>query len=195
MSIKENIQNVALKLFLTKGYNVGVNEIIAQANTSKGAFYHHFKSKEQLFLESIDEYFFGFLDNLSFLDKPNMDFDQKILKLVKLVFTPMKKLKDIFKNGEQFNYLGVLAEYPNNDILRQKSREHLNLLLDKLQEIIEQSRQTGEIKSSVDKKILSFHISMLIDGSIVDALTIFDDIYRAEKECIKAVEQLLGLIK
>ena len=107
----------------------------------------------------------------------------------------MKKLKDIFKNGEQFNYLGVLAEYPKNDILRQKSREHLNLLINKLEEIIEQSRQAGEIKNSVDKKILSFHMSMLIDGSIVDALTIFNDIYKAEEECIKAIKQLIGLIK
>ncbi|MCG8307725.1 MAG: TetR/AcrR family transcriptional regulator [Cytophagales bacterium] len=195
MSSKENIQNVALKLFLTKGYNVGINEIIEQANTSKGAFYHHFKSKEQLFMETIDEYFFGFLDNLSFLDKPNLDFDEQILKLVKLVFTPVKKLKDIFKDGEQFNYLGVLSEYPKNDVLRQKSREHLNLFINKLQEIIEQSQQAGKIKGSIDKKVLSFHISMLIDGSIVDALTIFDNIYKAEKECIKAIKQLIGLIK
>ncbi len=195
MNSKENIQNVALKLFLTKGYNVGINEIIEQANTSKGAFYHHFKSKEQLFQETIDEYFFGFLDNLSFLDKPNLDFEEKILKLVKLVFTPVKKLKDVFKEGEQFNYLGVLSEYPKNDILRQKSQEHLNLFIKKLREIMEQSQQAGEIKGSIDTKILSSHISMLIDGSIVDTLTIFNDIYKAEEECIKAIEQLIRLIK
>ena len=41
----------AIKLFSSTGYNkASVDDICAQAGISKGAFYHHFKSKQELFL-------------------------------------------------------------------------------------------------------------------------------------------------
>jgi AcrR family transcriptional regulator len=45
----------AIKLFSTYGYNkASVNDICAEAGISKGAFYHHFKSKQALFLALLD---------------------------------------------------------------------------------------------------------------------------------------------
>jgi len=46
---KERILEAAGRLFHKQGYsNVGVNEIIKQADTAKASFYQHFKSKEAL---------------------------------------------------------------------------------------------------------------------------------------------------
>jgi TetR/AcrR family transcriptional repressor of nem operon len=43
---------VSLKLFSVKGYmSTSITDIIEAAGTSKGGFYNHFKSKEQLFRE------------------------------------------------------------------------------------------------------------------------------------------------
>ena len=51
---KENIRNAAEQLILQKGINAtSVNDICAAANASKGAFFHHFKSKDCLIQESI----------------------------------------------------------------------------------------------------------------------------------------------
>ena len=45
----------AVKLFSAKGYNIAsVDDICADAGISKGAFYHHFKSKQDLFLALLD---------------------------------------------------------------------------------------------------------------------------------------------
>ena len=45
------ILNTALELFSKNGYDAtSVAEICSQANISKGAFYHHFPSKQELFL-------------------------------------------------------------------------------------------------------------------------------------------------
>lgn len=53
---KRRILKVALELFNKKGFsNVTVDEIIEQAETSKGAFYNHFKSKHDIFLEKFKE--------------------------------------------------------------------------------------------------------------------------------------------
>jgi len=52
---RANIRRAAGKLILTKGLaNTTVNEIAAAAGVSKGTFYLHFKSKEDLILEYAD---------------------------------------------------------------------------------------------------------------------------------------------
>lgn len=50
MELKENIVHEAQKLFSLNGFlGTGINDIIAAAGTSKGGFYNHFTSKEDLF--------------------------------------------------------------------------------------------------------------------------------------------------
>ena len=50
MKNKDTIIHEAQKLFSLNGYlNTGINEIIEVAGTSKGGFYNHFASKEELF--------------------------------------------------------------------------------------------------------------------------------------------------
>lgn len=52
---RNHILNVSSKLFLQKSFKeVTMKEIVEQTGMSKGAFYHHFKSKEQLFMEVIN---------------------------------------------------------------------------------------------------------------------------------------------
>ena len=56
MNLRESIIHEAMKLFSLNGYlSTGVNDIIAAAHTSKGGFYNHFSSKEQLFLAVLAE--------------------------------------------------------------------------------------------------------------------------------------------
>lgn len=50
--LKETIIVESLKLFSVKGYmSTSITDIIDAAGTSKGGFYNHFKTKEQLFRE------------------------------------------------------------------------------------------------------------------------------------------------
>lgn len=52
--LKERILEESLKLFSVKGYmSTSVTDIIDAVGTSKGGFYNHFKSKEQLFREML----------------------------------------------------------------------------------------------------------------------------------------------
>lgn len=51
-TIRARILEAALDLFHQKGYNrVSVDEIVERAQTSKGGFYHNFKSKDALLYE------------------------------------------------------------------------------------------------------------------------------------------------
>jgi TetR/AcrR family transcriptional regulator, transcriptional repressor for nem operon len=52
--LKERIIEESLKLFSIKGYtSTSMTDIIEAVGTSKGGFYNHFKSKEQLFREML----------------------------------------------------------------------------------------------------------------------------------------------
>ncbi|MDL1909627.1 TetR/AcrR family transcriptional regulator [Chloroflexi bacterium CFX6] len=52
---RTKIMEAAIKLFSNRGYNAAsVDDICAEAGISKGAFYHHFKSKQELFLALLD---------------------------------------------------------------------------------------------------------------------------------------------
>jgi protoporphyrinogen oxidase/AcrR family transcriptional regulator len=49
---REFVLNTALHMFMERGYeNVSVDDIIAATNSSKGTFYHYFKSKEDMLSE------------------------------------------------------------------------------------------------------------------------------------------------
>jgi AcrR family transcriptional regulator len=52
---RTKIMESAIKLFSNQGFNkASVDDICAEAGISKGAFYHHFKSKQELFLALLD---------------------------------------------------------------------------------------------------------------------------------------------
>src|ERR1700694_4723717 len=49
---RDHVIQVALSMFIEKGFeNVSVDDIITATNTSKGAFYHYFNSKEDIAAE------------------------------------------------------------------------------------------------------------------------------------------------
>lgn len=60
---RARIMEAAIKLFSTRGFNeASVDDICEEAGISKGAFYHHFKSKQALFLALLDGWL-QFVDN------------------------------------------------------------------------------------------------------------------------------------
>jgi TetR/AcrR family transcriptional repressor of nem operon len=54
--LQERIIHESLRLFSLKGFqNTSVSDIMEAANTSKGGFYNHFSSKEDLFFKVLEE--------------------------------------------------------------------------------------------------------------------------------------------
>ena len=52
---RERILDAAVAVFARKGYHgAGVEDIVAASDTSKGAFYHYFESKQAIFLTLMD---------------------------------------------------------------------------------------------------------------------------------------------
>ncbi len=192
---KENIQNVALKLFLEKGYNVGINEIIEKANTSKGAFYHHYKSKEQLFVETIERFFFSCLDEFESIKTLNLPYEEKILKFVEEVFVPFKNIEKQLSKDKAVNFMSIFSEYPKKKVLLKNSKAFYKRFFDLLDHILITAVKEKAIRKDIDVHIISLHLVLLIDGAIGDSLLLFKNFEETEKKCLQAVKQLLYLLE
>lgn len=88
---KKFIIKTALKLFLQKGYKaVTMSELVQATGLSKGAFYHHFESKEQLF-KVIVSLFFN-LETIDYSDFPGDSLDEFYHRYVDSVAESMHQL-------------------------------------------------------------------------------------------------------
>ena len=57
MTTREKILDAALDVFAGKGYHrASVDDIVRASGTSKGAVYHHFATKQTVFLALVDEF-------------------------------------------------------------------------------------------------------------------------------------------
>ena len=83
MNLKDTIVHESLKLFSLNGFSsTSIQDILSAAKTSKGGFYNHFSSKEDLFHHVLDEARKIWRErNLRGLDEINEPID-KIIKLL-----------------------------------------------------------------------------------------------------------------
>lgn len=191
---KQKICNTALSLFLEQGYNVGINEIIEKSGTSKGAFYHHFKSKDELFTETIDHFFFRHVEVDMSVNASTKSFKEKILETVALAFIPFKQINKMLPEAGTSNYLKILSEYPDHRNLRENNVIYFNRFVQIIAEITQTAINDKTIKN-IDVQTFSWHVGLLIDGSIVNAILISNNVDEAELICKKSVEQMIDFVE
>jgi len=86
---REKIISIASDCFARIGYNqTDVEEICRKADLTKGAFYYHFSSKQDLFLKIMDQWINRLVDQTSF---STMDTDDilEIMKKIPEQFSPL----------------------------------------------------------------------------------------------------------
>lgn len=103
---KKLVLNAALELISSKGFqNVTVDEICAKCNVTKGAFYHHFSSKE------------------SILDQLHIDADKQIEEKIPEILKKPSSL-DLFS---ELSYLYAQMTVTRGvEIMKQKFRNNLD---------------------------------------------------------------------
>ncbi len=102
MSLRDNIIHESQKLFSLNGFlNTGINEIIQASGTSKGGFYNHFSSKEDLFFEVLAE--------------AQRIWREKVLDSVSEIDSPIQKIIQILRNYRD-RYLKDTENFPGGCI-------------------------------------------------------------------------------
>lgn len=146
---KEHILSVSFNLFLQKSFKeVTLKEIVEKTGMSKGAFYHYFTSKEQLFLELVNNVFSSTL-NVPY-DKFNREsLYQFYLDYIKYFQENLSLQSQNQEEGTRgFNYISLIFDaiklFPD---FQEKLQLTQQLQLDSWKEIIKVARENGEIES------------------------------------------------
>lgn len=102
METKEKILLIAYKLFVNNGYHhTSMQKLVEVSGLSKGAFYHHFKNKKDIYAQVIEHYFLSFYRTVDWekykaLEMTIKDIETKI-KYFYLSFLP--QILPITENG------------------------------------------------------------------------------------------------
>ena len=176
--MKKNILETAFQLFLKNGFaGVSTNEIIREANVTKGCFYHYFKSKEDLIYDVIVIYLYPYLEStikaLEEWKTEQKEFD--IFKSIHFCYTFMPKL--ITKTGEiipfreiQFLIYEGIKKYV---YLAKKSCDCSRQQRFLLKNLLDEGKKQGIISAKIDTDAYATTMMALKDGMI--ALHILDN--------------------
>lgn len=192
---KEHILKTAYLLFLQKSFKaVTMKEIVDKTQLSKGAFYHYFNSKEDVFEEVVNNYFLKFLeidyDHLSH-DSLHAFYKDYLETFFSDRSSFLKQLKDFGAFDESLNfYLLIFEAFRLMPDFKSKIRKEHERELKEWTNIIRIARENGEIRPEVSDKELAKLFIFSGDGlgmrrlmdndlnSIKEELTaIYDGIY------------------
>lgn len=163
---KEHILEVAFMLFLQNSYKgVTMNDIVKNSKISKGAFYHYFESKEQLFLEVLNHILIdSFAVDFSRLSYKSMyQFFHDFIDELKKIFTNTKKNTILSINDANFFFLIFegIRMFPEYRKSLFKYQEHeLNAWL----KIIKIAREKKEIRSTMTDEQIARSFIYISDG-------------------------------
>ncbi|PIC77085.1 TetR family transcriptional regulator [Sporosarcina sp. P19] len=160
---KKNLLEKGLELFHERGFdNVTVESIAKACNVSKGAFYVHFNSKYDVFLEKfkdIDEFYLSFIPSIP----DNLKASEKILLFYK---GQMTYLRDVL--GKDFIhtiYTSALALTIDDDhYLTDQNRQLYQIIRSYVEEGVERREFKQEL--SVDE--ISMLVTRCMRGTIYD---------------------------
>lgn len=195
---KEHILQTAFMLFMQKSYKaVTMKEIVGKTDLSKGAFYHYFSSKEQVFEEVVNQHFMKLMD-ISF-EKFNRDslkaFYQDILQGHE---DHMKMLCELQVEDEAETHLNFFAFiFEALKILpdfKQKIIRHHEMELEVWTEVIAHAKEQGEIESTLSDKDIAKLFIYAADGAGLQRIIMRDD-NRSTKEMELIYDGLYELLK
>ncbi len=144
---QDRIINAAITEFAKKGYGkASTNEIVKEANISKGLLFHYFKSKKDLFLFLYD-YFTELLTK---------EFYEKFDLTEKDIFTRLKnlmviKMQLINKHPEIMNFM-IAANYEESAEIRAELENRKNEMLTSSYQKIFDNIDVSKFKEGIDIK-------------------------------------------
>jgi len=150
MELKDRIYHESLKLFSEKGFlNTSISDIIQAADSSKGGFYNHFSSKDDLFYEVLaiaqqiwrEKVLYG----LDEIESPT----GKIKRILENYRSRYLKDHDNFPGGCVFVTFSVELDDQRPDLMQEVSRGFIGLKK-MLRNLLDEGKATGELRSDVN---------------------------------------------
>lgn len=179
---RQKIFDTSIEFFNKYGYeNVTIDEICEQLGLSKGAFYTHFKSKDQIILED-------FIHLNTYYDEVYQEISTVSFTLGKLFLFQQKAMEQMEKIG----YKAVkLVYHVETDTQKKKSFliSKTHSLYKITEELVSEAQKKGEIRkdrsaADITNMLLQFYRGIILDWCLNNG----------SYSLVKAVEQALPMI-
>ncbi len=183
---KLHILKIAFKLFLQKNFKeVTMQDLMKEAGLSKGAFYHYFESKEQVFLEVVKLFYLSEeLNDYSNLDKNSLE--KFYLGYLEHINSFIKFLKDTVELDENtpsnINYFTLIFDattrFPH---IKERVREIHAIELEMWKLVVENAQKNQEINYTWNSLYIAKMFIRTIDSTFIHAILV-NDLISAFKE-------------
>jgi len=155
LDLRQRIIHESLKLFSLKGYSsTSIEDILTRAHASKGGFYNHFKSKDQLFMTVLSE--------------ARKIWRKRVLNGLDQIGSPLMKTRQILENfrdlylkdsenipgGCIFVTLLVELDDQRPDFAKEIS-EGFSRMLVMMNRLLEEAKASGELRPEVNPEAVS----------------------------------------
>jgi TetR/AcrR family transcriptional repressor of nem operon len=175
LDTKNNIIKVAFSLFLKKGFKaVTINNIQERTGLSKGAIYHHFKNKEEIYFTTLETYYFKMLQTSNFYRETDV-FPDQVKSLYTFAAELFHSIEHISENDSDYpirNYFSLQLESEINDEVRKKTISGLSAYRNTVKQIVASGFEKKQIKENLDISSVSLQIIGLIEGVAIHHSTI-----------------------
>ena len=173
MTTKESILTESFQLFLNEGYKeVSINRIINKCEISKGAFYHHFESKDDLYENVLNRFFFNYFNDTDFVYDDSISFETKLNHFISFA-TPYEELLDLTSRNDLLPYFRFLFQAAtHNESIKYKVNKHFYKKGYYLAMLVKDEQLKNNITLKADAKLIARQLL-----SIVLGITLLDGIY------------------
>ncbi len=164
---KEQILAIAFRLFFQKGYKgVTMKDLVEASGLSKGAFYHYFSSKEELYNHTMEQFLTRYLESFELKYDEQSTLRENLKKLFGR-FSPMSKQMNTSTEETSAglsNYLIFLQSLMRKPEFKTKLQTYNENFYREFTEWIKKAQSKGEIKKNLDPKLLAVHLTALMKG-------------------------------
>lgn len=161
---KKMLFDNATKLFKEKGYyNVSIEEITNTSNLSVGAFYHHFKSKDELLFIWADELDLKYTSCYDEM-KHSPDYKNAIDKIREMIFYSIEIFGFWGNEFSVVSYSYMMREPKASARMLSSDRSYFKIM----NELVEEGKLNGCIRLDIDTKQMIKDIVMVTRGAILD---------------------------
>ena len=186
---KIKILDSALSVFVENGYqDTTIADIVSKSGLSKGAIYHYYGSKKELFISLIDHWeVFSFPD---FYSKNNKDesASSTLKRFTEVVYDVFYKNSNVFLAEIEF---WSLANKDNE--IKKRSKVLYDKILKLFELVLNKGIRNGEFKK-LDTKIVSIELLSVFQG--INWFCLFNEDKALAKEYLKkSIDVILDGIK
>jgi AcrR family transcriptional regulator len=184
---REAIVRVACELFYTQGYNAtGIQQIIDQAGVSKGTFYTHFTSKDELGLE--------YMRRRHNQESTNLKQGLAAFNIGKERYLAFNSLMRQWMMETQFRgcaFSNMSAEVTDgNSPIRKEAKFHYESFRAIIRDLVEDLIKSDARYKKYGVKDLTDNVMLVSIGAMLNA-SIYQDVWPYD-EAEKAIRKLIG---